>query len=133
MLVKAKQDHKAYGDITRLAKDRLYIVYAVEHGPAGDEYSVFPAGRVLQDYDEPDPLFFPSYAFEVLSDKVSAAWQTKEVETAVGLIKYSSFPEWFENDFHIRAHDWNLVGDDYEIIRKYKQKYEALYKDYLPK
>ena len=133
MLVKAKRDVQAYGPMVRLKKNHLYIVYAIEDNNGKVEYSVLRAQKPVngQDNQEPDPLFFPCEEFTLIADHVSSSWESRMLQTGRGLVKYTSFPEWFENDFWIRAHDWDLEGNDFKIIKKYKHEYEKLYESYL--
>jgi len=129
MLVRAKKDHKDYGDILRLRKDNLYIIFAVGSRKGFDEYLALNAQYKIEDYSEPDPLFFPADVFELIEDRVSPTWETKDVKIGDEIVTYTSFPEWFQDDFYIAAHDWNLENTQYDIVKHYLKKYQELYSD----
>jgi hypothetical protein len=133
MLVRAKTDYKDYGPITRIFKDQLYIVYAVEDNKGKKQFAVIRTGIDLTDDPEtPDPLYFPAEVFELVADKVSKTWKIGKIEGDKDDSTYQSFPEFFDIDgFWHRLHDWNLDGDDYKVIRKYKEEYEKVYEDYI--
>jgi hypothetical protein len=132
MLVRSIRPFRDYTGTREIPQNILFVVYAKAIDSAKKHsYYVYPLGK-KNDSQKYDPLFFDADNFEVIGDVVSQNWITKEVEFPEGDVQYSSFPEWFENDFHIRAHDWDLSGKkDYGIIRKYKKEYEELYKQYL--
>jgi len=129
MLVKAIKD-TVWGT-AQIKTGRYYVVYAIEHIQGGTKYYTYSLCIKYED-EEYNPLPFDSEAFEIVADKTSEGWVTHDVENALGTVRYTSFPEWFDNNFYIRAHDWNLDGDDYKIVNKYKQEYEELYKEYIP-
>lgn len=130
MLVRSIKPFKDYTGTHEIGVGKFFIVYAIDSSPIGKEYFVLPIGSAN---GEPDPLFFPAENFEIVIDLVTNTWVSKKVSLPRGMVNYVSFPEWFENDFYIRARDWDLEGNDYTIIQKYKQKYEQLYKDYIPR
>ena len=133
MFVKAKKDHADYGPEIRIFKDNLYIVYAIEANDKGTSYFALSAGFMPDENSEPNPLFFPADIFEILEDRVSKDWLTKKIQSWDGEDTYSSFPEWFENNFYIRGHDWDFEDDDYVIMRKYITQYREVYKDLIAK
>lgn len=132
MLVKSVKPFKDYTGTQEFPPGRFYVVYAIEHDRGALNYYLLPLG-VKHESGEYDPLAFDSSNFEVVKDVTSHEWETHEVGPAHYVTTVTSFPEWFENEFYIRAHDWDLEDDDYIIVRKYKKKYEELYKDYIKK
>lgn len=140
MLVRAKKtnDIRDYGPMTRLTKGQLYVVYAIEKGRGDhgqDNYAVFPFNldKSFLSQVEVDPLYFESDNFDVVIDLISKDWVTKTVSVAQGNVTISSFEEWFEDGFYIRAHDWDLKGDDYKIMDQYLNKYENVYRELYPR
>lgn len=133
MIVKAKEDYSDYGEGAQIREGNLYIVFAIEEREGEKNYYLLSANHPTDEQSELDPRQFNSDLFDIVADQTSERWTTDTVRLWNGEVKYSSFPEWFVGDFHIRAHDWNLDDDDYGVMRKYTKQYQELYKDILDK
>ena len=131
MLVQAKKDLQDYGPITRIIKGGLYIVYAIEIEGEKTNLFVLPAKYEVEEGRQPDPLFFPADIFDIVEDRVSGTWNTASVTISDESKVYRSFPEWFENNFYRRGHDWDFEDDDYVIMKRYILEYEHIYSDLL--
>jgi hypothetical protein len=101
--------------IEELANKERYL-YILPYAPS----------RLIQEWEEFDPLWFDADGLKILNDSAARNWITKTVYDGGSTIP--SFPEWFENGFYYRAHDWALDGDeDYKVVHKYYKKYEKAY------
>lgn len=127
MLVKAIKDFTNLTNSYKFHKNDLFVVYAIELDGGREQLYVYPFNKQIAD-GEYDPLPFPIDYFEAVCDRFSNTWEAHTVKLSGRIVGYKSFPEWFKDDFYIRAHDWNLDGDDYGVINKYKQRYEEAYR-----
>lgn len=130
MLLRALKDSMEWNNGVSISKGELYIAYAKETRDSMNRYYILPYKAHYED-GQYDPLYFLARNLEIVADLTSTQWQTRILQLGADTTSYTSFPEWFENDFYIRAHDWNLEGEDYDIIRKYKDKYEMLYSAWI--
>jgi len=131
MFVKSKVDYAAYGPDIRIIKDGVYLVFAIEIDQGVASFFALPAGYEVTEQSMPDPLFYPAEIFDVIEDRISSTWKTETIELPHRNVTYVSFPEWFENTFYIRGHDWDFDDDDYVIMKKYIKEYQKVYADLL--
>lgn len=129
MLVEATKDihDRAFGHIS---SGKKLVVYAIERLDGKTYYYLLPLG-IERHGNEYDPLWFESSGFRVLDDAVPDNWLTKNVDHANGKSSITSFPEWFQGEFYLRAHDWDLTGPDYVTVTRYKHEYESKYTNWL--
>jgi hypothetical protein len=136
MLVYTIKDIYDYGNLRRLQKGTVCIVYAVEYVDNSlNKYAVFPLKPEGYDYstiEQPDPLFFESQNFEVLFDDSQHNWITgKPYSGSLKSISVKSFPEWFLDGTACRVHDWDLEQSDYDKLVPVFNKYNTACWNYI--
>lgn len=120
MIVKARNDIVDFGRLRRVSKGKEYIVVAIEKTDSNEYFYILPRNSLKLDNkdDVNDPLWFESRQFEIIDNRRPEYWITKSIESKQPTT-ITSFPEWFENGFYCRAHDWDLHLDDYRILNRY--------------
>ncbi len=126
MLLRAKVDYGYAG--MGIGKNGIYIGYALHENATLREVAVYALSPETDAINsEVNPLYFPFGKFEVLADEFSESWTTRIITGSNGDV-YQSFPEFFNVEgFWARLHDWDLDGEDFNVIQKYKKLYERRY------